>query len=106
MSNVNVNMQTLADARQIGRTQDLLGRALARLSSGFRVVDPADDPTGTGMAERLDAQSKRVTAATTNVQNTISFLQSSDSFMATMGKALTRMSELSTLAKDVMKNGG
>jgi flagellin len=70
------------------------------------MVTPADDPQGVGLAGKLTAQSKRLDAASTNVQNAVSYLQSSDGLMGSMSRMVTRMSELSILAKDVMKNGG
>jgi flagellin len=45
-----------------------------------------------------------VKAANTNVQNAISYTQSTDGFMSGMTKILSRMSELALLAKDVTKN--
>jgi flagellin len=45
-----------------------------------------------------------VKAATTNVQNAISYVQTADGFMSGMTKILSRMSELAILAKDVTKN--
>jgi flagellin len=56
------------------------------------------------VSEKLDAQSRRVRAATTNVQNAISYLQTADGFMSGMTKVLSRMSELALLGKDVTKS--
>ena len=43
-------------------------------------------------------------AATVNVQNAISYVQTADGFMSGMTKILARMSELGILSKDVTKN--
>jgi flagellin len=45
-----------------------------------------------------------VRAATTNVQNAISYVQTADGFKSGMTKILSRLSELAILAKDVTKN--
>lgn len=45
----------------------------------------------------------RVQAASTNVQNSISYLQTADSFLGGMGKILSRLSELTSLGRDVTK---
>lgn len=104
MSAINTNISAIASARNLNRTQDLLGRSLSRLSSGSKIVNPADDAAGLAKSGKLDAQGLRVKAAATNVQNAISFVQTADSFMAGMTKMLSRMSELGALAKDGIKN--
>jgi flagellin len=82
----------------------MLGRSLTRLSSGSKIVNPSDDAAGLAVSEKLDAQNRRVQAATTNVQNAVSYIQTADGFMSGMTKILSRMSELAILAKDVTKN--
>jgi flagellin len=104
MSVINTNTQALATARHFNRTQEILGRSLSRLSSGAKIVKPSDDAPGLARSEKLTGQSNRVEAAATNVQNAISSLQSADSFMGGITKALSRLSELSLFAKDVTKN--
>lgn len=104
MSVINTNTQAIAAARNLNRSQELLGRSLNRLSSGSKIVNPSDDAAGLAVSEKLDAQNMRVRAATTNVQNAISYTQSADGFMSGMTKILARMSELALLAKDVTKN--
>lgn len=104
MSTVNVNMQTLIAARDLGQVNELLGRSLGRLSSGTRISTPADDPVGVGSVAKLEAQSKRTQAAIANVQNAASYVQSSVGFMASMHGLLSRMSELSQYASDGLKN--
>ncbi len=104
MSVINTNIQAISAARNLNRSQEMLGRSLNRLSSGSKIVNPSDDAAGLAVSEKLDAQNRRVRAATTNVQNAISFTQSADGFMSGMTKILARMSELALLAKDVTKN--
>jgi flagellin len=106
MSVINTNIQAIAGARNLNHSQEMLGRSLARLSSGSKIVNPSDDAAGLAVSEKLDAQGRRVKAATTNVQNAISYVQTADGFMSGMTKILSRMSELAILAKDVTKNSG
>jgi len=105
MSVINTNIQAIAGARNLNHSQEMLGRSLTRLSSGSKIVNPSDDAAGLAVSEKLDAQGKRVKAATTNVQNAVSYVQTADGFMSGMTKILSRMSELAILAKDVTKNG-
>jgi flagellin len=104
MSVINTNTQALAGARHLNHSQEMLGRSLTRLSSGSKIVNPSDDAAGLAVSEKLAAQNKRVRAATTNVQNAVSYVQTADGFMGGMTKILSRMSELAILAKDVTKN--
>ena len=104
MSVINTNIQALAAARNLNHSQEMLGRSLARLSSGSKIVNPSDDAAGLAVSEKLAAQHKRVRAATTNVQNAVSYIQTTDGFMGGMTNILSRMSELAILAKDVTKN--
>ncbi|ATC64118.1 flagellin [Nibricoccus aquaticus] len=106
MSATPINTQTLQDARNISRMNTLLDRSIARLSSGSRMVAASDDPAGSALAEKLSAQNLRVGAASTNVQNAVSFTQSVDGFLDGMGDLLGRMSELAILARDPLKNAG
>jgi flagellin len=104
MSVINTNIQAMIAARNLNASQDMLGRSLERLSSGSKIVNPSDDAAGLAVSEKLDAQSRRVVAAGTNVQNAISYVQTADGFMSGMSSLLSRMSELATLGKDVTKN--
>jgi flagellin len=104
MSVINTNIQAIASARNLNHSQEMLGRSLTRLSSGSKIVNPSDDAAGLAVSEKLDAQGRRVKAATTNVQNAVSYVQTADGFMSGMTKILSRMSELGILAKDVTKN--
>jgi flagellin len=104
MSVINTNIQAIAGARNLNHSQEMLGRSLTRLSSGSKIVNPSDDAAGLAASEKLDAQGRRVRAATTNAQNAISYVQTADGFMSGMTKILARMSELGILTKDVTKN--
>ena len=104
MSVINTNINAIAAARNLNASQEMLGRSLNRLSSGTKIVLPSDDAAGLAVSEKLGAQSQRITAAVTNVQNAESYTQTADGFMGGMTKILSRLSELAILAKDVTKN--
>ena len=82
----------------------MLNKALNRLSSGSKIVQPSDDAAGLAVSEKMYAQNRRLNAANTNVQNAKSYIQTADGFMSSMSKVLARMSELAMMAKDVTKN--
>jgi flagellin len=93
----------MSSARLLSQSSDLLSKSLARLSSGSKIVSPADDAAGLAVSMRFSAQINRVDAATNNVGNAISFNQTQDGFLQKVGSALNRMSELSLMSQDVTK---
>jgi flagellin len=101
---INTNVSALTSARNLGESSALLNRSLARLSSGSKLVSPADDAAGFAVATRFDAQINRTQAANDNIGNAISFNQTQDGFLKKVAKSLDRMSELSILAQDVTKS--
>ena len=81
----------------------MLNKSLNRLSSGSKIVQLSDDAAGVAVSDKLDAENHRLTAAGTNVQNAMSYIQTADGFLGGMSKVLSRLSELSILAKDITK---
>ncbi|NBV25216.1 MAG: flagellin [Proteobacteria bacterium] len=101
---INTNLAAQVAANNLSSNQTLLSQSLARLSSGSRIVNPADDAAGLAVASRLDAQVQRTDAARSNVGNAVSFTQTQDGYLQKVSKALDRMSELSILSQDVTKS--
>ena len=103
---INTNPGATAAALHLQQSHEMLNKSLNRLSSGSKIVLPSDDAAGLAVSEKLDAENRRLGAAGTNVQNAMSYIQTADGFLGGMSKVLSRMSELSMLAKDVTKNPG
>ena len=101
---INTNPGASAAAMHLQQSHEMLNKSLNRLSSGSKIIQPSDDAAGLAVSEKLDAENRRIGAAGTNVQNAISYIQVADGFMSSMSKTLSRMSELSILAKDVTKS--
>ena len=101
---VNSNVTATTASFNLSHANDALRRSLARLSSGKRIVNPADDAGGMAVAYKLQSKLKRTEAVRQNIQNGISYLQVQDGALNVMGKILDRMSELRTMAQDVTKN--
>ena len=101
---VNTNSTATVASFNLSHANDALRKSLGRLSSGKRIVSPADDAGGLAVAYKLNSKLKRTEAVRTNVQNGISYLQVQDGALSTVGKILDRMSELRTMAQDVTKN--
>jgi flagellin len=101
---INTNSAATAAANNLNVTSGNLQKSLSRLSSGSRIVNPADDAGGLAVSMRMGAAIRRTDATNTNVQNAISFLQSQDGGLRSAGKILDRVAELQTLYTDVTKS--
>ncbi len=100
---INTNTSAQSAARMLSDSSSMQAKSLARLSSGSKIVSPEDDAAGMAVSTRFDAQVNRIGAASSNLGNAISLAQTQDGFLQKVGKALDRMSELSTLSQDVTK---
>ncbi len=105
MAVINTNIAAQTSANNLNHSSKLLNASLARLSSGSKIVNPSDDAAGTAEALRFEAQVNRVGAANDNIANAISFSQTQDGFLQSIGAALDRLSTLAIQAQDVTKTG-
>ncbi len=101
---INTNVAANQAATNLGNANAMLQKSLNRLSSGKRIVSPADDAGGLAVSMKMEASIKRADAANTNVANAVSFLQTQDGALDTAGQVLDRINELKTLSSDVTKS--
>ena len=101
---VNTNAAATKAAFNLSKNNANLGKSLARLSSGNRITQPAEDAGGLAVAYKLDSSMRRTEAVLNNHQNALSFLQVQDGALESVGDIISRMSELRTMAADVTKN--
>jgi flagellin len=101
---VNTNAAASQAAFNLSKNHANLSKSLARLSSGNRITQPAEDAGGLAVAYKLDSTMKRTEAVLNNHQNALSYLQVQDGALETVGNIVSRMSELRTMAADVTKN--
>jgi flagellin len=101
---VNSNTTATTASFNLSHANTALRKSLARLSSGKRIVSPADDAGGLAVAYKLNSKLSRTEAVRQNIQNGLSYLQVQDGAMTTVAKVVDRMSELRTMASDVTKN--
>ncbi|EDY81236.1 Bacterial flagellin N-terminus domain protein [Verrucomicrobiia bacterium DG1235] len=101
---INTNSSAISAKNNLNKSNAMLQNSLARLSSGSKIVNPADDAGGLAVSMKMSAAIKRTAAVNDNIANAQSFLQTQDGALGTATKILDRMSELRTLADDVTKN--
>jgi flagellin len=73
-------------------------KSMGHLATGTK--SSADDPSGIGISEKMRSQSRNVAQARSNVDNSISLIQTADSWLQKINDMLARMSELSIEAND------
>ena len=101
---INTNFAATVASNNLAASNDMLQKSMNRLSSGSKIVNPADDAGGLAVSMKLSAAARRSGAAASNIGNSVSFLQSQDGVLKVTGKVLERMSELKTLYSDPTKN--
>ena len=101
---INTNLSAQSSANLLMQSSTQLSKSLARLSSGSKVVSPADDSAGLAVSINIVAQMGRNTAAQNNVGNAVSLNQTQDGYLSQVSNALNRMSELSIQSQDVTKS--
>ncbi len=85
------------------RNTEGLRDSMSKLSSGSRIQNAGDDPSGLAMSERLRVQSRNTAASASNVENKMNYLQTADSWLQKVQDMLGRMSELSVMSNDGTK---
>jgi flagellin len=90
--------RSLDQATSIQQTQ------LERLSSGQRINSAKDDAAGLSISNRLDAQSRSMTAAIRNTMDGVSRIQVEDGALSTMNEDLQRVRELTVQQQNGILN--
>ncbi len=101
---INSNYAATTAANNLAASSSYLQRSLNRLSSGAKIVNPADDAGGMAVSMKLSAAARRQGAVSTNLANEVSFLQTQDGVLAATSKILSRMSELKVMYGDITKS--
>src|SRR5215831_19235629 len=84
---INTNLPALNSASLLAQSSSMLSQSLARLSSGSKVVSPADDSAGLAVSVQLTSQIGRVTAASNNIADANSFNQTQDGYLQQVSSA-------------------
>ncbi len=91
---VNTNLFSLNAQRNVKNTQNKLGTAVQRLSSGLRINSAKDDAAGLAISAKLTAHIRSIGQAVRNAQDGISVVQTAEGGLNEVGNILTRMREL------------
>ncbi|GAB6391051.1 MAG: flagellin [Treponematales bacterium] len=92
---INHNMSALYANRQLGVTQSNLAKSLEKLSSGERINRGGDDASGLAVSEKMRGQIRGLSQAERNIQNGVSFIQTTEGYLQETADILHRLRELS-----------
>ena len=101
---INTNAAATVAANNLAASNGMLQKSLNRLSSGSKIVTPADDAGGLAVSLKLTAAARRQGAVATNIGNAVSLLQTQDGALKVTAKVLERIGELKTLYSDATKS--
>ena len=91
---INFNTSAVIANNALNRNDNRLQASLARLSSGLKIVNAKDNPSGLAMSKRLNAQIKGLDQASDNAGDGISIIEIADGAMSEMHEILQRINEL------------
>jgi flagellin len=97
---INTNVEAFNAHRQLVGTSEKLGKAMERLSSGYRINRAADDAAGLAISEKLRGQIKGLDQAQRNAQDAISLVQTAEGSLTEVHAMLQRIRELAVQYKN------
>jgi len=91
---INHNMSAMYANRTLGTTQTDLDKNMEKLSSGQRINRAGDDASGLAVSEKLRGQIRGLNQAQRNIENGVSFIQTSEGYLQETQDILHRVREL------------
>jgi flagellin len=91
---INHNMSASNANRNLGVRGEEVSKNMEKLSSGLRINKAGDDASGLAVSEKLRSQVRGLNQANRNIQNGISFIQTSEGYLQETQDILHRIREL------------
>lgn len=95
---INHNVSAMFANRALNLQSSNVNKNIERLSSGLRINRAADDASGLAVSEKLRGQVRGLNQAERNIQNGVSFIQSTEAYLQETQDILHRLRELSVQA--------
>lgn len=92
---INHNMSASYANRQLGIQNAEVSRNIEKLSSGMRINKAGDDASGLAVSEKLRGQIRGLNQAQKNIENGVSFIQTTEGYLQETQDILHRVRELS-----------
>ena len=97
---ISFNASAVIANNSLTKNDNRLSQSLERLSSGLKIVNAKDNPSGLAMSKRMNAQIKGLGAANENSNDGISIIEIADGTMSEIHEMLQRMNELCVKASN------
>ena len=94
------NVEAFNAQRQLVHNSDKLGKAMEKLSSGYRINRAGDDAAGLAISEKLRGQIGGLTQASRNSQDAVSLVQTAEGALNEVHSMLQRVRELAVQYKN------
>ncbi len=91
---INHNMSAAFASRELNMRNREIQTDIERLSSGLRINKAADDASGLAVSEKLMSQVRGLNQAGRNIQNAVSFIQTTEGYLGETTNILQRLREL------------
>lgn len=91
---INHNMSAQFANRSTGLTELSTTKNMEKLSSGMKINRAGDDASGLAVSEKMRAQIRGMNQASTNAQNGISFIQTTEGYLQETTDIIQRIREL------------
>ena len=85
MISINLDTNVLMAQRNMNIASNYVNEALQRLTTGFRINSPADDPAGYYLASNLNTELRAFAIAQQNVADGINFMTTAQDSLFQMG---------------------
>ncbi|MBE6348104.1 MAG: flagellin [Spirochaetaceae bacterium] len=91
---INHNMSSMYANRTLGVSNSQLAGNIEKLSSGQRINRAGDDASGLAVSEKMRSQIRGLNQAERNIQNGVSFIQTTEGYLSETTDILQRIREL------------
>ena len=95
---ISYNVSAVIANNALTKNENSLQASLERLSSGLKIVNAKDNPSGLAMSKRMNAQIEGIGTATQNAGDGVSIIEIADGTLSEVHSMLQRMNELAVKA--------
>ena len=97
---VNYNVSAMIANNSLQKNDKLLSESLERLSSGLKIANAKDNPSGLAMSRRMNSQIEGLGVANASSNDAISIVQVADGTLSEIHEVLQRMNQLAVQASN------
>ncbi len=95
---INHNMSAINANRQLGLVNRSTMQSMEKLASGLRINKAGDDASGLAVSEKMRSQIRGLNQAVRNIEDGVSFIQTTEGYLQESQDILHRIRELSVQA--------